>query len=216
MGGNFVNYFNRFGRQWQVYVEAEDGIPGQRGQPGLVLCAQQPGAERAADGLYDGRTPHRAGIRDALQRISAARKSTAAPRRATVRTRPPKRWRRCSRKRCRSRWVSIISACPSRNKKAAQGVSPALIFGLSLFCVFLILAAQYESWSLPFSVLLGTPIGGLGRVSGALIARGFREQCLCADRPDHADRFGGQKRHPDRGVRQDGIREEANRSLTPR
>ena len=24
MGGNFVNYFNRFGRQWQVYIEAED------------------------------------------------------------------------------------------------------------------------------------------------------------------------------------------------
>ena len=36
------------------------------------------------------------------------------------------------------------------------------IFGLSLVFVFLILAAQYESWSLPFSVLLGTPIAVFG------------------------------------------------------
>lgn len=37
-----------------------------------------------------------------------------------------------------------------------------MIFGMSLFFVFLILAAQYESWSLPFSVLLGTPIAVFG------------------------------------------------------
>jgi HAE1 family hydrophobic/amphiphilic exporter-1 len=49
-----------------------------------------------------------------------------------------------------------------QEKKAAEGVKPAMIFGLSLFCVFLILAAQYESWSLPFSVLLGTPTAILG------------------------------------------------------
>jgi len=41
-------------------------------------------------------------------------------------------------------------------------VSPAVIFGMSLLFVFLILAAQYESWSLPFSVLLGTPIAVFG------------------------------------------------------
>lgn len=38
-----------------------------------------------------------------------------------------------------------------------EGVPPAVIFGLSLLFVFLILAALYESWSLPFSVLLSTP-----------------------------------------------------------
>src|SRR5262249_23633434 len=53
---------------------------------------------------------------------------------------------------------------------AAQGVPPSLIFGLSLVVVFLILAAQYESWSLPFGVLLGTPIA----VFGALLALWLR------------------------------------------
>ena len=46
-----------------------------------------------------------------------------------------------------------------------------VIFAFSLLCVFLILAAQYESWSLPFSVLLGTPIAVAGAF-GALLLRG--------------------------------------------
>jgi HAE1 family hydrophobic/amphiphilic exporter-1 len=49
-----------------------------------------------------------------------------------------------------------------QEKKAEEGVSSAVIFGMSLLFVFLILAAQYESWSLPFSVLLGTPIAVFG------------------------------------------------------
>ena len=49
-----------------------------------------------------------------------------------------------------------------QEKKAQQGVSPLAVFGLSLLFVFLILAALYESWSLPFSVLLGTPIAVFG------------------------------------------------------
>jgi HAE1 family hydrophobic/amphiphilic exporter-1 len=59
-----------------------------------------------------------------------------------------------------------------QEQQAAQGVSPALIFGLSIVCVFLILAAQYESWSLPFSVLLGTPTAIFGAFL-ALNLRGF-------------------------------------------
>lgn len=49
-----------------------------------------------------------------------------------------------------------------QEKVATEGVPPTAIFGLSLLFVFLILAAQYESWSLPFSVLLGTPIAVFG------------------------------------------------------
>ena len=54
--------------------------------------------------------------------------------------------------------------------KAAQGVSPMVIFGLSFLIVFLIMAAQYESWTLPFSVLLGVPIAVFGAFVAALSA----------------------------------------------
>src|SRR5262245_34564041 len=49
-----------------------------------------------------------------------------------------------------------------QEKVASQGVPSWVVFGLSLLAVFLILAAQYESWSLPFSVLLGVPIAVFG------------------------------------------------------
>src|SRR6201987_5819494 len=57
-----------------------------------------------------------------------------------------------------------------QEKNAPQGVSPLAIFALSILFVFLILAALYESWSLPFSVLLGTPIA----VFGAFLALWLR------------------------------------------
>ena len=47
---------------------------------------------------------------------------------------------------------------------------PAAIFGLSLLFVFLILAALYESWTLPFSVLLSTPVAIFGAF-GILLLR---------------------------------------------
>jgi HAE1 family hydrophobic/amphiphilic exporter-1 len=45
----------------------------------------------------------------------------------------------------------------------------SVIFGMSLLFVFLILSAQYESWSLPFSVLLGTPIAVFGAFAFILV-----------------------------------------------
>lgn len=59
-----------------------------------------------------------------------------------------------------------------QEKKAQEGVPPAAIFGLSVLFVFLILAALYESWSLPFSVLLGVPVAVFGAYL-TLFARGM-------------------------------------------
>jgi len=60
-----------------------------------------------------------------------------------------------------------------QEQKAAEGVPASAIFALSILFVFLILAAQYESWSLPFSVLLTTPIAVFGAFAG-LMARGMQ------------------------------------------
>ena len=47
-----------------------------------------------------------------------------------------------------------------------------MIFALSLVFVFLVLAAQYESWTMPIMVLMGVPLGLLG-AAGALTVRGL-------------------------------------------
>jgi HAE1 family hydrophobic/amphiphilic exporter-1 len=59
----------------------------------------------------------------------------------------------------------------SYQEKKAPGI--AVVFALAVFLVFLILAAQYESWGLPFSVLLGTPFAAVGAYLGLWLARRF-------------------------------------------
>jgi HAE1 family hydrophobic/amphiphilic exporter-1 len=44
------------------------------------------------------------------------------------------------------------------------GNSTAIIFSISIIFVFLFLAALYESWSIPFSVLFAVPIGAFGSI----------------------------------------------------
>jgi len=66
-----------------------------------------------------------------------------------------------------------------QEKKAQEGVPPAVIFGFSLLFVFLILAALYESWTLPFSVLLSTPVA----VCGAFAVLWLRRTVLSAFLP---------------------------------
>jgi HAE1 family hydrophobic/amphiphilic exporter-1 len=58
-----------------------------------------------------------------------------------------------------------------QEQKAQQGVSPFAIFGLSILFAFLILAALYESWTLPFSVLLSVPIAVFGAFATILVRR---------------------------------------------
>jgi HAE1 family hydrophobic/amphiphilic exporter-1 len=58
-----------------------------------------------------------------------------------------------------------------QEQKAQQGVPPSVIFGFSVLLVFLVLAAMYESWTLPFSVLLSTPVAVFGAFSVLYLRR---------------------------------------------
>jgi len=62
----------------------------------------------------------------------------------------------------------------SYQEKAASG-SGSIVFLFALIFVFLILAAQYESWSLPFSILLGTPFAIFGALLFLMVSRFFSE-----------------------------------------
>src|ERR1700730_9002579 len=64
-------------------------------------------------------------------------------------------------KPCLTRWATTTLACRIRKRKRSKA-SHRLWFLECLLFVFLILAALYESWSLPFSVLLGTPVAVFG------------------------------------------------------
>jgi HAE1 family hydrophobic/amphiphilic exporter-1 len=67
--------------------------------------------------------------------------------------------------------MSFDWADMSYQERKAPGV--AVVFALAIFLVFLILAAQYENWGLPFSVLLGTPFAVFGAYLGLWGMRQF-------------------------------------------
>ena len=85
-------------------------------------------------------------------------------------------------------------------QKLAQG-HEGVIFGFAAVLVFLCLAALYESWSIPFAVLLALPLGLFGALL-AVYLRNYPVRHLHPDRHRDADRTGGQERDSDRRVRQ--------------
>ena len=208
MGSGFVNYFNRFGRQWQVYVQAEGDYRTKAETVGQFYVRNNDGQTVPLSALTSARNI--AGpeftMRYNLYR-SAQINATAAPGFSSAQA--MKALEEVFAQTMPREMGYDYLGMSFQEKKAQKGVSPAVIFGFSLLFVFLILAAQYESWSLPFSVLLGTPIAVSGAFA-ALLLRSHGEQPLRPDRPGHADRPGRQERHPDRRVRQDGVREGAS------
>ena len=70
MGGLFVNYFNRFGRQWQVYVEAEGEYRTKARKRRPVLCEERRGRNGSPFRADEIRIAQRPRVHHALQRIS--------------------------------------------------------------------------------------------------------------------------------------------------
>jgi HAE1 family hydrophobic/amphiphilic exporter-1 len=161
MGGYLVNYFNRFGRQWQTYVEAEgtsrkdisninqfyvrSANGGQVPLASLVNVKQITGPEfiyrfnefPAAQLNITGNPGYSSGqIRAALEDTFKKTMPASAG--------------------------FDYSGMSFQEQQAEKGIPSWAVFALSLLFVFLILAALYESWTLPFSVLLSTPVAILG------------------------------------------------------
>ena len=161
MGGVLVNYFNQFGRQWQVYVQAEGDYRTQAenvGQFYVTNDAGQPVPMSALTTVKPSAGPEFT-MRYNLFRCVQVN-GNAAPGYSS--SQAMKALEETFAETMPGEMGYDYMGMSYQEKKAAEGVSPAVIFGMSLLFVFLILAAQYESWSLPFSVLLGTPIAVFG------------------------------------------------------
>jgi len=161
MGGNFVNYFNRFGRQWQVYVEAEGEYRDTPEKLGSYFVRNRDGAMVPLSAFTT--VEHRLGpeftMRYNLYR-SAQINGSAAP--GFSSNQASKALEEVFAQTMPREMGFDYIGMSYQEKRAQEGVPPAAIFGLSVLFVFLILAALYESWSLPFSVLLGVPVAVFG------------------------------------------------------
>ena len=161
MGGSLINYFNRFGLQWQVYVQADGDFRTKASNLGKFYVRNATGEMVPLSTLTD--TYPRSGAEFIMRynlfncvQINAA----AAPGYSSGQAMAA--LEDVFHKTMPTQMGFDYMGMSYQEQKAAQGVSPATIFGLAFFVVFLIMAAQYESWTLPFSVLLGVPIAVFG------------------------------------------------------
>jgi HAE1 family hydrophobic/amphiphilic exporter-1 len=161
MGGLFVNYFNRFGRQWQVYVEAEGDYRTKSENVGQFYVRNAAGEMVPLSALtkFESRDGPEFTMRFNEYR-AAQLNGAAAPGYST--NQATKALEETFAQTMPAEMGFDYSGMSFQEQKAQEGVSPSVIFGFSLLFVFLILAALYESWTLPFSVLLSTPVAVFG------------------------------------------------------
>ena len=161
MGGQFVNYFNQFGRTWQVYVEAEEPYRASVDNLGQFYVRSNRGEMVPLSSLakFESRSGPEFKMRfneySSAQIIGNAapgyssEQATNALEEVFHQTMPPE-------------MGFDYMGMSRQEQKAREGLPSGAIFAFSLVFVFLILAALYESWSLPFSVLLSTPVAVFG------------------------------------------------------
>lgn len=168
LGGYFVNYFNRFGLQWQVYVQAEGAYRTNIDNMGVFYVANKDGDSVPLSSFIESKKSYgpEFTMRYNMYRCSQLNASVAEG--------------YSTGQAMRALEEVFAETMPNgmgydyfgmsfQEQQAAQGVPASAIFALSLLFVFLILAAQYESWTLPFSVLLTTPVAVFGAFAGLMI-----------------------------------------------
>jgi len=163
LGGLYLNQFNRFGRQWRVYLQSEGEARVSADDIGLFHVRNKDGAMVPLSALVNIRRTQGPEYTTRFNLIRAAQvigqaapgyssgQALVALQQVAKQVLPPN--------------MSYDWGDLSYQELKAEGTT-ALLFALSLVFVFLILAALYESWSLPFSVLLSVPVAIFGAFVG--------------------------------------------------
>lgn len=163
LGGAYVNDFNRFGRLYKVYVQAE---PEYRSKPDDIRYFYVRGASGKVVPLSTlvNTSPTQGPEYTNRFNLFRAAEITGAPAAGYSSDQALDALEEVAVEYLPDDMTYSWNAM-SFQEKAAAG-SGSLVFGMALLFVFLILAAQYESWSLPMGVMLGTPIAIFGAMLG--------------------------------------------------
>jgi multidrug efflux pump len=168
LGGAYVNQFNRFGRQWKVYIQAE---PEYRTNVEKINSFYVRNSKNEMAPLSSLVTVKQVSGAESTNRFQMFRSiqinGSAAPGFSSGQAMAA--MEQVANEVLPSGFGYAWMDMSYQEKKAAGG--QAMVFGMSFMFVFLILAALYESWSLPFSVLLSVPVAVLGAYGGLLLRK---------------------------------------------
>jgi HAE1 family hydrophobic/amphiphilic exporter-1 len=168
LGGAYVNQFNRFGRQWKVYLQAEPQYRNSSDQINNFYVRNSKGEMTPLGSLV---TIRRVSGPEYTNRFNLSRsiQINGSPSPGYSSGQAMAAMEEVAAQVLPSNMGYAWSDMSYQEKKASGG--QATVFGMSLVFVFLILAALYESWSLPFSVLLSTPVAVFGAFGGLMLRK---------------------------------------------
>ncbi|MBW2565211.1 MAG: efflux RND transporter permease subunit, partial [Deltaproteobacteria bacterium] len=172
LGGSYVNDFNRFGRLYKAYVQAEPEYRLNEDQINLFYIKNREGKSVPLSAFVSIREivgP------DYTNRFSLYRsiELTGGPASGYTSVQALDALEEVAAESLPDDMGYQWSNMSYQEKKAAG--TGGIVFVFALVFVFLILAAQYESWSLPFSILLGTPFAIFGALLALFFARLFSQ-----------------------------------------
>ena len=163
LGTYYVNDFNRYGRTWQVLMSADAAVP--RASP--RTSATSTCAARRATWCRSARWPTSATPSgpETLERFNNL-PSVKLLRRGRAGHSSGQAIQQVEQvaKEVLPADFTLDWSGTSYQEKKASGTS-VIALALAALMAFLILAAQYEKWSLPFSVLLAVPFGTFGALA---------------------------------------------------
>jgi len=170
LGGAFVNYFNQYGRVWQVYVQAEGQFRTQADNVGRFYVRNAAGQPVPLSTLVRMREVNGPEFTTRFNEYRAAQiNGLLAP---GFSTRQGMRALEAVFAETMPREMGFdYSGMSFQEQVASQGVPATAVLGFSVLVVFLIMAALYESWTLPFAVLLATPIALFGALAALWLRR---------------------------------------------
>jgi HAE1 family hydrophobic/amphiphilic exporter-1 len=168
LGGLYVNQFNRFGRQWRVFLQAEGEDRQSPDQVGQFYVRNDTGSMVPLSALQTMQPAlgpqftNRFNVYRAVQVTGSAAPGYSSGQAMNAIEEVA---RQTLPREMGYDWSDL-----SYQERRASGTTLGY-FGLSLAFVFLILAALYESWSLPFSVLLTVPVAVFGAFVGLMLRK---------------------------------------------
>lgn len=172
LGGAYVNDFNRFGRLYKAYIQAENEYRQNESSLGLFHLKNREGVQVPLSSFVEVKNISGPEFTNRFNLLRAAEvNGSPAPGHSSAEALTA--LEEVAAEILPEGMTYAWNGMSFQEKKAAG--SGAIVFVFSLIFVYLILAAQYESWSLPFSILLGTPFAIFGAFLFLWLARFFSD-----------------------------------------
>jgi HAE1 family hydrophobic/amphiphilic exporter-1/multidrug efflux pump len=169
LGSYYVNDFNKFGRTWQVLMSAESRYRSRPDDVGAVWVRSQSGAMVPLSSLVRTRPSSGPDTLDRFNNLPAVKLfGSGAP--GVSSGQAIERMETIAKEVLPADFSYDWSGASFQEKRS--GGTSGIAIGLAAIMVFLILAAQYEKWSLPLSVMLALPFGTFGALA-AVWLRGY-------------------------------------------